>query len=99
MNLDRLLELAGAICDETASQNDRVELKSMVLADPTARRCYLNYGPVRIFVSAVQGTLFAGESRQPVLEHDGEMVQRLFPVPNRHRPPLRRLANRHVNQL
>jgi len=56
-------------------------------------------GSVRIFVSAEQGTLFAGEFRQPALEHDGEVVQRLFPVPNRHRPSLRRLANRHVNQL
>ena len=56
-------------------------------------------GPVRIFVSAEQGTLFASEFRQASLEHDGEVVQRLFPVPNRHRPSLRRLANCHIDQL
>lgn len=56
-------------------------------------------GPVRIFVSAAQGTLFAGEFGQPALEHDGKVVQRLFPMPNRHCPPFGSLANRHVNQL
>jgi len=55
--------------------------------------------PVRIFVSVEPGTLFASEFGQPAFEHDGEVVQRLLPVPNRHRPLLRRLANRHVNQL
>ena len=56
-------------------------------------------GPVRIFVSGEHGTLFAGEFGHPVLEHDGKVVQRLFPVPNRHRPTPGRLTNRHVNQL
>ena len=47
------------------------------------------------FVSGEQGMLVAGEFRHAVLEQDGEVVQGLLPVPNRHRPMLRSLADRH----
>lgn len=50
-------------------------------------------------MSAERGTLFAGQFRHPVLEHDGEVVQRRFAVANRQCPPFRRLADRHVHQL
>ena len=40
---NRLFELAGAICDETASHRDRLELKAMMLVDPASRLRYLDY--------------------------------------------------------
>jgi hypothetical protein len=36
---------------------------------------------------------------QAALEEDGEVVQRLLPADDRHRPPLRRLGYRQVGQL
>jgi hypothetical protein len=41
--LDRLFELMGAVCDNTASQDELIELDSMMLADPEAFRCYVDY--------------------------------------------------------
>ena len=43
INVDRVFDLAGAICDEIASQNDFVELDSIIVADSTSRRHYWNY--------------------------------------------------------
>ena len=51
------------------------------------------------FLSAEQGTSFAGQFGHSALEHDREVVQRLVTELNRHRPPLRRRANCHVDQL
>jgi hypothetical protein len=42
-NVDRVLDLAGAICDERASHADFDELDSIVVADQTSRRCYWGY--------------------------------------------------------
>jgi len=43
-------------------------------------------GPVIIFVSRPQGTSFAALLGHAALEQDGEVVERLFPVVNRHGP-------------
>jgi hypothetical protein len=43
-------------------------------------------GPVNFFVSAEQGTSFAKLLRHSVLEEDGEVVEGLLPVMDRHRP-------------
>jgi len=50
-------------------------------------------------VSAEQGALFALQLRDAVLEHHGEVVQRLLSVQYRHRPPSRGLADRQVDQF
>ena len=42
-NVDRVLDLAEAVCDEIASQNDFVELNSILLADKPHRRHYWGY--------------------------------------------------------
>jgi hypothetical protein len=42
-NADRIIELAGAVCDETASPGDRDELDSLVVADGASRRDYWDY--------------------------------------------------------
>ena len=54
---------------------------------------------MRIFVSREQGTLFAGLLGHAAFVQDGEVVQGLLPVANRHGPSLRRLVNRHVHDL
>ena len=43
IDIDHLFELTGAICDDAASHSERLELSSMMLADPTSRRSYLDY--------------------------------------------------------
>ena len=40
---DRLLHLAEAICDETATEQDAVELDAILLADADGRRRFLDY--------------------------------------------------------
>ena len=42
-NVDRVSELTGAICDQSASQNDFAELDSTMRADPSSRYQYLDY--------------------------------------------------------
>jgi hypothetical protein len=42
-NADRIIDLAGAICDETASANDVAELDSIVVADDASRRDYWDF--------------------------------------------------------
>jgi hypothetical protein len=42
-NVDRVFDLAGAMCDETASEDEFVELDSIVVADETSRRYYWGY--------------------------------------------------------
>ena len=43
VNVDRVLTLAAAVCDESASQNEFMELDSVLLADATSRRRYMRY--------------------------------------------------------
>ena len=43
VNSDRLLDLAEAVCNRTASKNDLAELKSLLLVDQTSCRRYLLY--------------------------------------------------------
>jgi hypothetical protein len=43
VNIDHLLDLAGVICDEIASQDDFAELDSLVLADEASCCRYLDY--------------------------------------------------------
>ena len=43
VSLDRLLDLAGTVCDNSASQDECTELDSIMLADREAFRCYLGY--------------------------------------------------------
>ena len=43
INVERILDLAGAVCDESASQHDFSELDAVLLADETSRRRYLKY--------------------------------------------------------
>lgn len=43
VNADRLLELSGMVLSGSASENDRVELNGILLADEASRRCYLDY--------------------------------------------------------
>ena len=43
LNTDHLLELVGTVCNKGASENDFVELNSILLADEVSRRRYLNY--------------------------------------------------------
>ena len=56
-----------------------------------------------VLVSTQVGTSFAwsvsAEGRQPILEEDGEVVQRLFPLADRHRPFSRGFPNGHVHDL
>lgn len=56
-------------------------------------------GPVICFVSDDLGTSVASLLGHPSVEHDCEMVERLFPTSNRFGPLRRRLANRHVHEL
>ena len=43
INVDRVFDLAGAICDDCASENDCAELDSIVVADETSGRRYWDY--------------------------------------------------------
>ncbi len=43
VNVDRLLYLAERVCDENASDNDYVELDTILRADAESRRRYLDY--------------------------------------------------------
>ena len=43
INLDRLFDLVGTVCDDGASPNDFIELDSIVRADGEARDWYLGY--------------------------------------------------------
>ena len=43
VNADRLLDLAGTVFSKNASENDRIELNAILLADEVSRRCYLDY--------------------------------------------------------
>ena len=43
INVDRVFDLAGAICDDCASEKDFAELDSIVVADETSGRCYWDY--------------------------------------------------------
>jgi uncharacterized protein (DUF302 family) len=74
-----------------------VKAKAVLEADMTISNALP--GPVRISVSGEQGTLFAGLFGHAALVQDGEVVQRLLPVADRHGPSLRRLVNRHVHDL
>ena len=47
-NVDRLLELAGAVCDNRASQDDLVELDAALHADETSQRRYLKYCRIHV---------------------------------------------------
>jgi hypothetical protein len=42
-NVDRLLDLAEAVCEKSASPGDLAELDSVLLADGESRRCYMDY--------------------------------------------------------
>ena len=42
-NADRLLDLAEAVCDESASEADRAELDAMLVGNQEARQQYLEY--------------------------------------------------------
>ena len=43
INPDRLLDLAGAVCNRIASEDDCVELNSLLLADGDSRNRYVDY--------------------------------------------------------
>ena len=43
INLDRLFDLVGTVCDDGASPNDFIELDSIVRVDGGARDWYLGY--------------------------------------------------------
>jgi hypothetical protein len=47
-NTDRVLDLAGAICNDVASQGDLAELDSMMLADYASRYEYMDYCRVHV---------------------------------------------------
>jgi hypothetical protein len=75
-NLDRMLELAGAVCDEAATQDDLVLLDSMVVADESLRREYWDYCRVHV--------TFGMESRvhcglRNVREREGDESSMLAP--------------------
>jgi hypothetical protein len=59
-NNDRFYELAGAICDGRASEQDRSELNALVDADPTFRADYFEYcwlhSALRLQLHALQST-------------------------------------------
>jgi hypothetical protein len=42
-NVERVFDLAGSICDECASENDFIELDSIIVADDTSGHCYWDY--------------------------------------------------------
>ena len=48
VNADYLLYLVESVCDEDASENDLVELDSILLTDDMSRRCYLDYYQLRV---------------------------------------------------
>jgi len=50
INVDHLLDLAEAVCDEVASQNDFVELDSILLAQKASRRQYWDYCRMHILL-------------------------------------------------
>ncbi len=50
INIDRLLDLAEAVCDEVASRNDFVELDSLLLAEKASRRQYWDYCRMHILL-------------------------------------------------
>ena len=78
INFDRVLELAAAICDERASPGDRVELNSIMLADPTARCCYLDYCRIHV---ALRLELWANRATQSV--HQQITFESVAPPPSK----------------
>ena len=48
MNTNRLLDLAGAICNKNVSEDDHVELDSILLTDQASRRRYLDYCRIHV---------------------------------------------------
>ncbi len=71
-NVDRLLDLAEAVCDKTASQGELAELDSVLLTDEASRRGYLGY--CRMHVS-LKLDMLADEAAQIVCKQiDGEPV-------------------------
>ena len=63
INVDRVFELVGKICDEGATQDDLLELDSMVKGNPAARKHYLGYcqmhSALRLELRASRATLAA----------------------------------------
>ena len=68
IELDRLFDLAGRICDEDASQDEFIELASVMLVDRAICRRYLGYCQMH---SALRLELRAHRAAQAVFEQAG----------------------------
>ena len=68
IHLDRVFDLTGAICDEGASQDEFMELDSIMLVDRGAFRCYLGYCQLH---SALRLELRAHRAAHAVFEQIG----------------------------
>ena len=75
-NVDRVLDLAEAICDENAAENVFAELDSMVLSDQASCRHYLGYCQMHV---ALRLELRACRAAQKV--HQQIDSESLLPVP------------------
>jgi hypothetical protein len=79
-NIDRLFDLAGAVCDGVASPNDLVELDSMISADHMTRCRYMDYCRIhvalRLELHAQSATQKVDEliDNDPVLPVPGDVV-------------------------
>jgi hypothetical protein len=68
INFDRLFDIAGMVCDDCASENDFVELNSLVRASGEAISCYLGYCRMH---SELMLELWAHEASQTVFQQIG----------------------------
>ena len=73
INADRLLDLAEAICDETASVNDAAQLNTILLADENARRRYLDYCQLHFTLDLESQTLSAVEKVHQQIDLEPEL--------------------------
>ena len=76
-NVDRLLDLAGAVCNKSASENDLVELDSILLADRASRRRYVDYCRIHV---ALRLELRAHRATQQV--HRQIEIESVAPAPS-----------------
>jgi hypothetical protein len=76
IKVDRVFDLAGAMCDGCASESDFAELDSVIVADETSGRCYWDYCRMHIMLGAA---VSVHRTLQRVRERDKLDVAALTP--------------------
>lgn len=73
INGDRMLALAEAVCDETASDKDCVELNAILVADENARRRYLDFCHLHFTLELEMQTLRAVQKVHEQIDLEPEL--------------------------